>query len=220
MATDRDEGFSGPLNSEPPPRPPRRPSRNLLIGGIAAAVAAGLAFGLLARPDLGHDTAAREPMKPAERAVADRFEIEVNAPRMDPVPKATGKLEVLSPDLARAAAEREPPPPAQPEVVAPPPPRYASLEGPPPRPSFDCRYVRSRAEEMVCGDPELAAADRHLARAYSRAVAAGVPQRELRAEQADWLAIRDDAARHSYGAVASVYEQRIGELEALAEDGY
>jgi uncharacterized protein len=85
-------------------------------------------------------------------------------------------------------------------------------------PSFNCRYARSVSERMVCGDPELAAADRRLARAYDRAVAAGVPARGLRAEQDDWLSIRDDAARHSPDAVASVYEQRIRELNALARD--
>uniref|UniRef100_UPI0035AE25B3 lysozyme inhibitor LprI family protein n=1 Tax=Phenylobacterium sp. TaxID=1871053 RepID=UPI0035AE25B3 len=69
------------------------------------------------------------------------------------------------------------------------------------------------------GDPELAAADRRLARAYNRAVASGVPARALRAEQDDWLSIRDDAARRSPDAVASVYEQRIRELNDLAE-GY
>jgi uncharacterized protein YecT (DUF1311 family) len=244
MTTDRDQapvqggpdpGFAGPLNSEPPP--PRRPSRKLLIGGVAAAVAAGLAFGLLARPDLGDEGVARLPMKPVERPAAaepaERFEIEINRPTLDPVPKVTGKLEVLPPDLARAAEARVPqpaprPPAATPTserqagsvaapepapVIRPPEPRYA-------RPSFDCRSARSQAEEMVCADPQLAAADRRLARAYGRAVAAGVPPRALRAEQDDWLAIRDDAARYSAAAVASVYDQRISELEELAEEGY
>ena len=91
------------------------------------------------------------------------------------------------------------------------------------RPSFDCRYAGSLSEEMVCADPQLAAADRRLAQAYDRAVAAGVPRRYLRAEQDDWLAIREQAARRSPGAVADIYEQRTAELNDMAieaQDGF
>jgi uncharacterized protein len=73
---------------------------------------------------------------------------------------------------------------------------------------------------MVCGDAELARTDRRLQRAYDRALASGaMPRRELREEQQDWLSIREQAARRSPEAVRSIYEQRIGELEALADDG-
>ncbi|HEY8615302.1 lysozyme inhibitor LprI family protein [Phenylobacterium sp.] len=112
--------------------------------------------------------------------------------------------EAAAPVVARAP---EPPP-----YVAPPPDRVT--------PSFNCRYARSPSERLVCSDPELAAADRRLARAYNRAVAAGIPARELRAEQDDWLSIREQAARRSPRAVASVYEQRIQELNELAESQY
>jgi uncharacterized protein len=72
---------------------------------------------------------------------------------------------------------------------------------------------------MVCEDPGLARADRRLQRAYERALRTGsVPPRELRDDQRDWLAIREDAAHRSPAAVRSVYEQRIDELNALAED--
>jgi uncharacterized protein YecT (DUF1311 family) len=84
-------------------------------------------------------------------------------------------------------------------------------------PSFDCRYARSRAEDMVCADPGLARADRVLERSYARAVAFGVPRRMLRDEQDDWLAIRESAARYSRSAVADVYRQRIRELNAMAD---
>jgi uncharacterized protein YecT (DUF1311 family) len=84
-------------------------------------------------------------------------------------------------------------------------------------PSFDCRYARSRAEDMVCADPGLAQADRALERSYERAVAFGVPQRMLRDEQDDWLAIRESAAHYSRRAVADVYRQRILELNAMAD---
>jgi uncharacterized protein len=76
---------------------------------------------------------------------------------------------------------------------------------------------------MVCADPELAAADRRLNRAYERAIQAGVPRRYLRAEQDDWLSIREQAARRSPRAVANIYDQRIAELNDMAveaQDGY
>jgi uncharacterized protein YecT (DUF1311 family) len=115
-------------------------------------------------------------------------------------------------------------PPAQVAVIDPP--RAIPTRPAPARiaeqdvsPGFNCRYARSRSEQMVCGDSELATLDRRLNRAFSRAVGSGVPYRELRADQDDWLSIREQAARRSPEAVASIYRQRIRELNAIAEDG-
>lgn len=237
-------GFAGQAAAPPPPapRPPQdRVPRKLVIGGVAGAVALGLVFGLWARPDFGDDGKAREPMKAVTRAeaVSPPVPVEVAAPVAPPVPRADGPLEVLPPELARAApAPRSAPmvraQAPRPVVVAPsagesaapvvarapelapfvPARRRAEAD-----PSFNCRYARSPSEEMVCSDPVLAAADRRLNRAYERAIASGIPARELRAEQDDWLGIREDAARRSPRAVANVYEQRIRELNDLAEDG-
>ncbi len=205
---------------ELPPRPdgpPRREvSRLVLIGGVVAAVVTGAVLGLVARPDLG------EP--PAPKVTTRTMPIEVAEVRPEPVPEPVGKLEVLPADMARAAqvaANARPSPallpsmvevepePDMPVVVR----QRASAD-----PSFNCRYARTQSESLVCGDRELARLDRRLASAFDRALRAGVPFRELRAEQDDWLEIREDAARHSPGAVASVYRQRIQELDALAED--
>jgi uncharacterized protein len=85
------------------------------------------------------------------------------------------------------------------------------------RPTFDCDAVRlTRAQAMVCADPRLVIADQRLSRAYAAALAIGGPQDELRLDQADWLEIREDAARYSARAVLNIYEQRTRELEALA----
>lgn len=120
--------------------------------------------------------------------------------------------------------------PAPPPVLAPrapaldPAPRPARSLDPAPRqaqnegPAFNCRFARSPSERLVCGDAELATLDRRLNRAFDRAVSSGIPFRELRAEQDDWLNIREDAALHSPEAVESVYRQRIRELNAIAED--
>lgn len=189
-----------------------------------------------------------QPVTPAApAAVTPPVPIEVVGPEPAPPPSAAAdeQLEVLPDAMAQASRpvaaprppERRPPPQRQVEVaqappevpaaarapepirVAPPPaPRVAATAPPPVRPSFNCRYARSRSEQMVCSDPELAMLDRRLNRAFERAIDAGVPFRALRAEQDDWLAIREDAARRSPEAVASIYRQRIGELSALAEE--
>ncbi|HEY9235611.1 MAG TPA: hypothetical protein VIP08_11320, partial [Phenylobacterium sp.] len=85
------------------------------------------------------------------------------------------------------------------------------------RPSFDCRRAESLAEELICTDAVLAAADRHMARAFDRAVRSGVPLRQLQAEQRDFMAMREDAAQRSPQALASLYDQRIADLNAMAD---
>jgi uncharacterized protein YecT (DUF1311 family) len=231
-------GFSGA--PEPPRRSlrlPRPTGRNLAIGA-AVAIAGGLLLGFWARPDFGKD-----PSEAAERA-APPVPIEVGKPPPPEPIASAGKLEVLSPDQAAAARAANAPPPsmASAYVLAPPPPlpdartpSYAlapspAVRQPPPlaappvatqtagRAGFDCSGARAGAEAMVCGDPELAAADRELSRAYRRALQSGAaPPGAVRAEQRDWLAIREDAARHSRRALASVYQQRIDELNAMAD---
>ncbi|WP_395674523.1 lysozyme inhibitor LprI family protein [Phenylobacterium sp.] len=217
-------GFAG-RGPEPAAKPPRRLDRRLILGGVAGALVLGLGLGLLSRPQFV-EPADRRPMQPVTPVP-----VEVLAPAPQPMPKVAGRLEVLPPDMARQAAAapvvrapaapdtgepvvaRAPmgPPVGLPEIIRAP--RRAS-------PSFDCGSARTQAEAMVCADPDLAAADRRLSRAYERAIDAGVPRRELRAEQDDWLAIREDAARRSPDAVASIYEQRTRELNDLAEEGW
>lgn len=79
-----------------------------------------------------------------------------------------------------------------------------------------CAGRESRGEVLVCSDARLAALDRRLAVAFAAALHAGSPSRELEDEQDDWLAIREQAAAISTDAVASIYRQRIGELEDIA----
>ncbi|WP_374534206.1 hypothetical protein, partial [Phenylobacterium sp.] len=86
-------------------------------------------------------------------------------------------------------------------------------------PTVDCAAPRSLADEMTCADPALAAADRQMARAFRRAVRAGAPYGELRAEQNDFMAMREDAALRSPRALARLYDQRIDDLNAIADGG-
>jgi len=124
-----------------------------------------------------------------------------------------------SPGYAPAPTYRAPPV-APPMVRQPPPLAPVAQDGRPGRAGFDCGAARSQAEAMVCGDPDLAAADREMTRAYRRALQSGAaPPQALRQEQRDFLAIREDAARHSRRALAQVYQQRIDDLNDLADRG-
>jgi hypothetical protein len=198
--------------------------------GVGGALALGLLVGVFAKPDLAQPSL-RKPMQPVTPDAG--LPIVVNAPR----PKAplavkpAGKLEVLSPDMARAAQ----PQPAAPRLTSAAPPE-SFLAVPSPEPAraappiaptqmprlaaADPACAGGRAAEIVCADPELAAADRDLNRAYRRALRSGaVAPEDLRADQRDWLSLREDAARRSPRALADVYDQRIDELNRIAEDG-
>jgi uncharacterized protein YecT (DUF1311 family) len=217
-------GFSAPpplTESQPRGRGPID-GRTLLVGGVAAAVLLGVGLGIWARPKLA-PAPVRAPMQAVTPPGEGHVQILVNPVKPMPPPKPGSPLQVLPADMA-AAAPRPPEPPAAvadsafaeaPANLGPAPvaqvPRTA-------RPSFDCAGSLSPAQEMVCADPRLAAADRRMAQAYSRAIQAGVPPEDLRAEQRDWRAIREDAAEESPRAVAQVYDQRIRDLEDMAAE--
>jgi hypothetical protein len=141
---------------------------------------------------------------------------------------------VLPPDMVAAANARAPVTPPEPApfaegsgapavTIAPapaqPPGPQAYPQPQTPQVADRCGGTASLADQMVCQDPRLAAADRDMARALRRALASGVSPGQLRAEQRDFAMIREDAARRSPRALFSAYAQRIDELNAIAEDG-
>jgi len=217
---------------EPPPPPeptPRRLSRKAVIGGVAVACVLGLGLGLAARPDLIGRGPKPAPMEPRPATANGQIDVVMAEPPPPPPVVERPPLETMSPELIQAAPKAEPPPPRlapEPEPDAVPDALQsaidASVRAPDPvsiaRPSFDCGRANSLAEEMVCSDPALAAADRQLARAFRQALRSGAPQDQLRGEQDDWLEIREDAARRSPRALASVYDQRIEELNTIANE--
>ena len=220
------KGFSeGPLPEPEPPQAPlslrRRRPMAVMFGGVACALAIGLLFGLWARPEL----IGSKPTPPVEQASASQIPLTVSPPAAsDPIPRAPGRLETLPPDMAAAARMQTlpqtetPGPDAAPAPTASVPPEAA--EAPPKErfaTSFDCTTARPGAEEMVCGDPALAAADRAMGQAYHRAMRSGADPDDLRQEQRDWVAIREDAALRSREALAQVYDQRIVELNHIAD---
>jgi uncharacterized protein YecT (DUF1311 family) len=220
--------------------------RSLAIGA-GVAIAAGIALGVWAKPDLGKDaTAAAErsatpvPIEVGKPAPPDQVQSAGKLEVLSPDQAAAARAANVAPAaMAPSAGYMPGPPPSLPEVVRAP--SYAAAPAPmmrqppplavdPPRPAQmanlaanrpgpDCSGARGAAEAMVCGDPDLAAADRELNTAYRRALRSGVPPGAVRADQRDWLNIREDAARHSRRALASVYQQRIDELNAMADGG-
>lgn len=206
--------------------------RPKVTAGLAAAVGLGLVLGVVARPRLA------EPFEEKPMAPVGQLAIEMAEVKPPPIPEGGEPLTVLPADLAAAAPVAPPPPALQPTAAPDPEPEPRRVAEAPPvapvapeppqarapvvrasapiAPSYDCDLARTRAERMVCEDPHLALQDRRLDRAFRRAVDAGVPYGALRAEQDDWLAIREDAAGYDAGAVSDVYAQRIDELNAMA----
>lgn len=219
------------LERRDPAPAPRRIGRKAMLGGVAVACVLGVGLGLAARPQLITDLMPHTPMQPAAPAQPERQMDVVMAEPPPAVPPPPGPpLETLPPEMAGPPLPASPPEPPLAPIARPAPLAPLAPEAPwapdapiarePPgseRPSFDCRDAASLAEEMVCTDAVLAAADRHMARAYRRAERSGAPYEQLRADQDAWLAYREEAALRSPRAVASAYDRRIAELEAIAE---
>ena len=91
-----------------------------------------------------------------------------------------------------------------------PPPAAASA-----RPSFNCRYARSRGEIAVCRDAGLAALDRQMAGQYYRAIAsADARQRSLLTATRDsFLRYRDQCP--SDACIAETYRGRMREIRDI-----
>ncbi len=122
-------------------------------------------------------------------------------------------------DLAATPGETatadEPSPPA--DSAAEPP---AAQDGAPAptasaRPSFNCRYARTRGEIAVCSDSGLAALDRQMAAQYYRALsAAGPRQRQLlRSTRDEFLRFRDRCTNN--GCIAETYRGRMREIRDI-----
>ena len=89
-----------------------------------------------------------------------------------------------------------------------------------PVPAPTCATAQTLADELVCADPALAAADQRLALVWREAIAAGVPAWRLRRGQERWLAQREDAAYEQPQALPELYRSRIDALGRLIpEDG-
>ncbi len=107
-----------------------------------------------------------------------------------------------APEPAAPAAQREP---------TPSPPATTGAA----RPSFNCRYARTRGEIAVCREPGLAALDRQMASQFYRALrAANARQRDtLTATRESFLRFRDRCP--SDACIAEAYRGRMREIRDI-----
>ena len=116
--------------------------------------------------------------------------------------------------------EQSPPPPAVEVPPAEPSAPSAAPVSPPAatgtaRPSFNCRYARTRGEIAVCSDSGLAALDRQMASQYYRAIAAADPRQRavLTSTRDSFLRYRDRCP--SNACIAETYRGRIREIRDI-----
>ena len=137
--------------------------------------------------------------------------LEAGGPKRLPPPPAATEPVLMEP-VAEPAAEPEPAP-------APPPPVQTAEKAPAParapaarvtvRPSFNCRYGKTRTEKMICSSPRLAAQDRAMASLYYDLMAKADPatRGHLRRSRDAFLGRRERCG--SEGCVASTYSSRM-----------
>jgi len=199
-------------------------SAGALVVALAATLVVGLALGLWLRPTL--DRAMSRPASPAPVTVAS---VTPAAPPIDtsaiegPAP-ASRTAAAMSLQIASAPAPVETPPPAPASTAAQT--RVADAPAAPARAADKagakaaakvaavplCAPGGSKADQLVCADPALAAADHDLRKAAERAAKAGGDPDEV-----DWLVTREAAARRSPKALKEAYLRHTAELEGLAE---
>jgi hypothetical protein len=144
------------------------------------------------------------------------------APETVPAPVPTEQ--VLMPPVAEAAPRPAPPPQprAQPQpqrtaerAPAPAEPAAAPASRVTVRPSFNCRYGKTRTEKMICSSPRLAAQDRAMASLYYDLMARADPatRGHLRRSRDAFLGRRERCSSES--CVNSTYASRMAELRNI-----
>jgi uncharacterized protein len=80
-----------------------------------------------------------------------------------------------------------------------------------PGPSFNCAVATGTAEQMICRNPQLAAADRALANIYNNTeYQAGIDPKALRREEDAWLLTRNKCTTDA--CIAAAYATRKAQL--------
>lgn len=144
------------------------------------------------------------------------------APSRD-APSADAAPVTVQPVDAAPAAEPASAEPAQPAAEAPAP-RSDPRPVPPParvvpvgaNPSFDCARARRNVERMICGDGDLAAADRRLAAAVARASRFAILRDDLRSGGRAFLNRRD--ACPDRDCVLDEYSRWTTDVQGMAKE--
>ena len=170
----------------PPPPPPPEPEVEPGSGAQPRPVVRP------APPALPRSSAKAEDRQTARSRPAAKAEVRKTKPKAVPI------------------AQPRAPPPAQ-TANAPAPARIASV-----RPSYNCRYARTRSEVAVCGDAGLATLDRQMAAQFSTAYRQGTPaQREVLERSRLRFLYRRDRCQ-SASCIAAAYRARMSEINDIA----
>ena len=122
------------------------------------------------------------------------------------------------PVVRKASGEtpRKPPPPAPVPTAAPPPaPARDPAAVASARPSFNCRYARTRGEIAVCRNSALASLDRQMAVQFFSAIAVARPGQRamLQRTRVRFLSYRDSCT--SEACIADAYRARMREISQI-----
>jgi hypothetical protein len=178
----------------------------------AAADGSGMVYQLDGAEPIVYKLAAIDLKGAAGTAPAPALAAPTTAAAAPPAPTPTPEVKVAErPEPAAVPIPtRRPAPQPQPAARAAESPRPALA-----RPSFNCRYARTRTEQMVCSDERLAARDRAMASQYYSAIANSDPETRaiLRRSRDRFLAERERCDEPQ--CVAERYEDRIDEIERM-----
>jgi len=127
-------------------------------------------------------------------------------------PEAAPAEPALMPPVAETAPKPTPAPPVRTAQKAPEPAPAARVTV---RPSFNCRYGKTRTEKMICASPRLAAQDRAMASLYYDLMARADPatRGHLRRSRDAFLGRREQCRSES--CVVSAYASRMAELRNI-----
>lgn len=169
----------------------------------AAADGSGLIYQMDGAEPIVYRLAAFDVRRSVDPAAASAEPIGTSRP--GPLAKADGT--VLAPPVL-PSPRREEPHVTSPRVSE----RQTSSTKVVTRPSFNCRYARSRVENMICTNEGLAAQDRRMASLYFAALAEADRQgkEDLRRSRGDFVAARDTCRTEE--CVWRSYDERIVEL--------
>ena len=183
----------------------------------------------------GGDEAVPAPAPPPEPEIEPGPSMQstpVVRPAPPPQPRRSAAAEALesakartqakaSAEASRAAARRKTATAATPDQrPGPSPKRIAKAPASPPiataRPSYNCRYARTRSEIAVCGDAELASLDRQMASQFNTALRqATVAQREVLERSRLRFLYRRERCRTT-ACIAAAYQARMSEINDIA----
>ena len=145
----------------------------------------------------------------AESRAQDRIRAEARARRLAESRAEAKRQEERAKEAAAAAARKRPAQAARRTSEAP----AATATA---RPSYNCRYARTRSETAVCSDVGLASLDRQMAAQFNTAMRQGTPAQRhvLERSRLRFLYRRDRC--QSAGCIEAAYRARMSEIDDIA----